>query len=767
MEKRFNVIDHSLIFIIFIQCNLRIAFTRTHCPNQTHIMGEYFEVALCRSIRFILFLILFTGLFVFKISAEGTKEVIPLPGGQGALEINKFRNDFGFYDGNPDYRINIAVRNTTERIRFGFGQIMDLGWWSYPGDMKYRIKDPSGTVVYGPFSIPTSGQAGYIDSYSKAVTGPFPGGYSYLELTPQTTGNYYIEFYYPPAGGYSEDNQHSFQYFDITVVNPDDMPVNGRLWSKAWQFWCQSAQFPPSTHRNFGSMMILSDDSIVTKVSLNGIIGGGFAISSNATGCENTGNLAADRQSKTGSHTYPKYKIFLNDPDSNLFPTAKGNTGIILPVQVTTGCNSGADFGIKVTRDGYAEVLIELNPKPGEDPEDVKLLILVKADPGPGGYNMVHWDGLDNNGNPVDGGNLLFATVTCVSGITHMPLNDIEFNDNGFIVSQVRPPGQQIRLFWDDSQISGGTTNTQTGCISGVGCHTWDNKVGDLNTVNSWWYVTRNPAPPVPFTLHRSPAAAGNISGPEIVCALTESIQYSVDPVPNAQSYNWSYSGNNVTITGTDSIVTLTFNPLSTSGILSVQGHDSLCGDGLVSTFEITLDTNPPVVELHVIPEVCQSTGFVELTGGTPLGGQYSVDGVITNRLDTDHDSVGPHLVTYAYGNFAGCTATDSAYVLIKGCKEELIPVYFPNAFSPNNDGQNDRFRPVVKDPSIFISFRMQIFHRSGQIIFETGDPIMGWDGTLNGSCFPVDHYAWNAVYELASQKGITFTMSGTVALIR
>ena len=731
------------------------------------IMGKKFEVNIYRSIRFILSLILFTGLFVFRISAEGTKEIIPINGGQGALEINKFRNDFGFYDGNPDYRINIAILSTTERIRFGFGQIMDVGWWSYPGDMNYRIKDPSGNVVYGPFFVPTSGQTGFINTYDKAVTGPIPGGYPYLEMVPQMTGNYYIEFYYPPDGGYSEDNQHSFQYFDITVVNVAGEPVKGRLWSKAWQFWCLSAQFPPSTHRFYGSILILSDDSIVTKVSLNGIIGGAFTISSNATGCENTGNFTADRQSRTGSHTYPKYKLFLNDPDSNLFPTAQGNTGIILPVQVTSGCNTGVDFGIKVIRDGFAEVLIELNPKPGEDPEDVKLLTVVKADPGPGGYNMVHWDGLDNNGNPVDGGKLMFATVTCVSGITHMPLDDIEFNDNGFIVTQVRPSGQQIRLFWDDSQIPGGTTNTQTGCISGIGCHTWDNKIGDLNTINSWWYVTRNPVPPVHFTLHRSPGATSTISGPLIPCALSGTLEYSIDPAPNAQNYVWDYSGNNVTVTGYEAVVHLSFNQSSTSGFLSVYAHDSLCGDGPASTLELTIDTTPPVVELQVIPDVCRSSGLVKFTGGTPQGGQYSVDGVITNELDTDNDSVGVHLVVYAYTESTGCTATDSAWIIIKECKDVPVPVYFPNAFTPDSDGLNDLFRPVVSDPLIFANFRLQIFNRFGQVIFQTDDPKVGWDGIFNDSFCPVDVYAWNAVYEFTSQKGTTFAMSGTVTIIR
>jgi len=61
-------------------------------------------------------------------------------------------------------------------------------------------------------------------------------------------------------------------------------------------------------------------------------------------------------------------------------------------------------------------------------------------------------------------------------------------------------------------------------------------------------------------------------------------------------------------------------------------------------------------------------------------------------------------------------------------------PIYdLPNAFTPNKDGQNDVFRPYTYR---FVErIDMQIFNRWGQLVYETTNPDIEWNGTnLNGS---------------------------------
>ncbi len=73
--------------------------------------------------------------------------------------------------------------------------------------------------------------------------------------------------------------------------------------------------------------------------------------------------------------------------------------------------------------------------------------------------------------------------------------------------------------------------------------------------------------------------------------------------------------------------------------------------------------------------------------------------------------------------------------------KEELT-FYFPNSFTPNNDGVNDIFLPVIyaADPE---HYEFQIFNRWGQKVFETTDPKVGWEGDFNGGT----HYAQDDIY--------------------
>ena len=66
---------------------------------------------------------------------------------------------------------------------------------------------------------------------------------------------------------------------------------------------------------------------------------------------------------------------------------------------------------------------------------------------------------------------------------------------------------------------------------------------------------------------------------------------------------------------------------------------------------------------------------------------------------------------------------------------EEIIseqPIYFPNIFSPDNNGVNDCFVPVLNPETQIISYRLIIFDRWGNKYFETTNLTDCWDGTYN-----------------------------------
>jgi gliding motility-associated-like protein len=100
-----------------------------------------------------------------------------------------------------------------------------------------------------------------------------------------------------------------------------------------------------------------------------------------------------------------------------------------------------------------------------------------------------------------------------------------------------------------------------------------------------------------------------------------------------------------------------------------------------------------------------------------------------------------------------GCTSADSIYITARPCCE----LFFPNAFSPNNDGRNDVFKVVTTGHHEIASFR--ILNRWGQTVFETRDERRGWDGTFNGKDQDVGTYFYYIKYicqgsGAAEQKG-------------
>jgi len=92
---------------------------------------------------------------------------------------------------------------------------------------------------------------------------------------------------------------------------------------------------------------------------------------------------------------------------------------------------------------------------------------------------------------------------------------------------------------------------------------------------------------------------------------------------------------------------------------------------------------------------------------------------------------------------------------------------YFPNAFTPNGDQVNDRFRPLLACPPEAMTFA--VYDRWGKKVFETDDPkSLGWDGTLDGQPAPADVYAWRVEYEvLRGGSRQRLTEKGDVTLLR
>lgn len=97
-------------------------------------------------------------------------------------------------------------------------------------------------------------------------------------------------------------------------------------------------------------------------------------------------------------------------------------------------------------------------------------------------------------------------------------------------------------------------------------------------------------------------------------------------------------------------------------------------------------------------------------------------------------------------------------------------PIYeLPNAFTPNGDGQNELFVPISRCFVERVSFK--IFNRWGQLVFETEDPALNWDGrNANGDELQSGTYHYVGVVFEQRLEGVTESaepVSGFIELVR
>ncbi len=71
---------------------------------------------------------------------------------------------------------------------------------------------------------------------------------------------------------------------------------------------------------------------------------------------------------------------------------------------------------------------------------------------------------------------------------------------------------------------------------------------------------------------------------------------------------------------------------------------------------------------------------------------------------------------------------------------------YFPNVFSPNGDGSNDRI--TLLSNCELLNYNMIIFDRWGNALSNTSNPLEGWDGTKNGVRLPPSVYLAKVSFE-------------------
>lgn len=256
------------------------------------------------------------------------------------------------------------------------------------------------------------------------------------------------------------------------------------------------------------------------------------------------------------------------------------------------------------------------------------------------------------------------------------------------------------------------------------------------------------------FTLTVQPVPAVNAGNDTAICegariVLTPMVSpaytytYSWSPAPAVQDATAS-----ATVFVADTTTQLTLTATTAAGC---TGSDNVwIKVNPAPYFNLGKDTLVCRVDQIEIGNARQGVKYLWNTGDTTCCISVTANGTYT-LIETDSIS---------------CSYTDSLGVYFSNC---IHCMAVPNAFTPNNDGANDFFKPVVLCP--IKEYHLKIFNRWGQEVFTSNDVNYGWDGKYNGQLMGglVDNSVFVYVIELLEDTpGAKKTLlKGNITVIR
>ncbi len=241
-------------------------------------------------------------------------------------------------------------------------------------------------------------------------------------------------------------------------------------------------------------------------------------------------------------------------------------------------------------------------------------------------------------------------------------------------------------------------------------------------------------------------------------CA-TEIITFRLQNEANNGSVTWDFGHNNQN----DNQLRGQFI-YEEAGTYTVTVTEDFEGETYTQTRDITiyplpsLDIGAGEEVIYILPNsaITLDAGAFDLYYWEDEEGTFLGD---TQYLDVDEEGV--YLVTVTDTNC--CVNQDEVEI-------KFANIYLPNAFRPGSAITENMSFKALGAVSALNNFNLIIYNRWGQLVFESDDPLKGWDGTIDGSEAPAASYIWQMSYESLEsqyQEAQKVVERGVVSLIR
>jgi gliding motility-associated-like protein len=330
------------------------------------------------------------------------------------------------------------------------------------------------------------------------------------------------------------------------------------------------------------------------------------------------------------------------------------------------------------------------------------------------------WNGLSIN-NPGQHQAMFVNAAGCDSlAILNLTVLNVLSSTTNVEICQNQAP-----YFWNGLSLynSGSTSITLT---SSFGC----DSIATLNLVV-------NPMPIVSFTT--------NIEGG---CAPVNAVFSNTTNMPGS-SCQWNL-GNGVTLNNCGSVAG-TYNDFGCYDISLQITSSSGCQSSLTQ-FDLVCVEPEPIANFNVTSNTLPSFNPVANFINTSIGhnnqiwnfGDSSGGSTNSNPTHTFPEETGSYYVTLVVSNINGCVDSISQLIIV----ENEVVYYVPNTFTPDGDLFNETFKPIFTSGFDIYQFHLTIFNRWGEIIFESFNSDIGWDGTYGGNICPDGVYIWQITYK-------------------
>lgn len=226
-------------------------------------------------------------------------------------------------------------------------------------------------------------------------------------------------------------------------------------------------------------------------------------------------------------------------------------------------------------------------------------------------------------------------------------------------------------------------------------------------------------------------------------------------------SRNWKIGS--ATYSGTP--ITHTFNSAGLYDVQYIVSATNGCSDTAFKSNWITVHENP-IADFEAQTNIDRNNSLaIGIIDYSQFASNYLYkfgDGNSSTYSEPTHSYTdsGFYSIWQIVSTDFGCMDSTMRTIFVKE-----LSAFVPSAFTPNNDGNNDVFSPVItgNDPSVY---SLVIFNRWGEVVFETSEMTSGWDGSHQGIPSEVGVYVWQLVYKDENSTK-TINKRGHLNLIR